>query len=356
MLKGRHAIMMMCVGMLLSLGSGVPEVEAAVAVEKTLELGMETLAQEIAEPLQQDKKPLLAVLDFNDLSDCVSAFGRLTAEELVTRLFKTKRVRVVERGLLKKALEELKFNLSELVDPTRAKQLGKQVGANAIVSGTITDMGSSVKINARVIEVERGDVLAAAGVEIAKDESVKQLVSQTLSCPGREKPPQAMKQEEPPKPVPVAKGVKYQEFPEVRVEVESLTAARSSWGGLVMTVLLNYVNKTDKELVIGLTDSMNRDTFVLDSKGNRLSFSEGTGLSGSWCGRNWCNPNNTSLLHVPSKDSAAASLSFAEPCCRPTFEIKKGSMFRFSSQQAFVEDGIPNRALNLSIRDVPVSQ
>lgn len=357
MLKGRHAIMILCVGMLLPMGGGVPEVEAA--VEKTLERGAEVLAQEIAESLPQDKKPLLAVLDFSDLSDCVSAFGRLTSEELVTKLFKTKRVRVVERGQLKKALAELKFNLSELVDPDRAKQLGKQVGADAIVSGTVSDLGTSVKINARVIEVERGDVLAAAGAEIAKDESVKQLVSQTLSCPGNEKPPgltQAMKQEELTKPEPVAKGVKYQEFAEVRVEVESLTGTRSSWGGLVMTVLLNYVNKTDKELVIGLTDYMNRDTFVLDSKGNRYSFSEGTGLSGSWCGQNWCNPNNTSLLHVPPKESAAASLSFAEPCCRPTFEIKKGSMFRFSSHQAFVEDGIPKRALNLSVHDLPLAQ
>jgi TolB-like protein len=357
MFKGRHAIMLMCVGMLLPLGGGVPEVEAA--VEKTLERGAEVLAQEIAESLPQEKKPLLAVLDFSDLSDCVSAFGRLTSEELVTKLFKTKRARVVERGLLKKALAELKFNLSELVDSDRAKQLGKQVGADTIVSGTVSDMGASVKINARVIDVERGDVLTAAGVEIAKDESVKQLVSQTLSCPGNEKSPgltEAMKQEKPPKPEPLARGVKYQEFTEVRVELESLTGTKSSWGGLGMTLLLNYVNKTDKELVIGLTDSMNRDTFLLDSKGNRYSFTEGTGLSGSWCGQNWCNPSNTSLLHVPPKDSAAASLSFSEPCCRPTFEIKEGSTFRFSSHQAFVEDGIPKRALNLSIRDVPLSQ
>ena len=355
MFKGRPAIMMMCLGISLSLGGGVSEVEAA--VEKTLERGAEVLAQEIVESLPQEKKPLLAVLDFSDLSDCVSAFGRLTSEELVTKLFKTKRARVVERGMLKKALQELRFNLSELVDPDRAKQLGKQVGADAIVSGTVSDLGASVKINARVIEVERGDVLAAAGVEIAKDESVKQLVSQTLSCPEQEKPPgltKAMKQEEPPKPI--ANGVKYQEFQEVRVEVESMTGTKSSWGGSGMTLLLNYVNKTDKELVIGLTDNLNRDTFVLDSKGNRYSFTEGTGLSGSWCGQNWCNPSNTSLLHVPPRDSAAASLSFAEPCCRPTFEIKKGSTLRFSSLQAFVEDGIPNRALNLSIRDVPLSQ
>jgi TolB-like protein len=346
MLKGRHAIMMMCVGMLLPLGGGVPEVEAA--VEKTLERGAEALAQEIAESLPQDKKPLLAVLDFSDLSDCVSAFGRLTSEELVTKLFKTKRARVVERGMLKKALQELRFNLSELVDPDRAKQLGKQVGADAIVSGTVSDLGTSVKINARVIEVERGDVLAAAGVEIAKDESVKQLVSQTLSCTGNEKPPgltQAMKQEEPPKLEPVAKGVKYQELPEVRVEVESLSMPNTQRLGL----LLNYVNKTDKELVIGVIDY----PFLLDSKGSTYRLAESTGIGGIWNGREW--NYGTRLLTVPPKDSAAISLLFEVFCC-PGPVIKKGSLFRFSSKQAFVEDNIPTRALNLSIRDVPLSQ
>lgn len=144
-----------------------------------------TVNKHIAQALPQDKKPLLAVLDFSDLSDCVSAFGRLTSEELVTKLFQTKRVRLVEREWLKKAVNELKFNPSELVGPSRAKQLGRQVEADAIVSGTVTDLGSSVKINARVIEVERGDVLAATGTEIEKDESVSHLVRQTLTCPGR---------------------------------------------------------------------------------------------------------------------------------------------------------------------------
>jgi len=351
MLKGRHAIMMMCIGILLPLGGGVPEVEAA--VEKTLERGAEVLAQEIAESLPQDKKPLLAVLDFSDLSDCVSAFGRLTSEELVTKLFKTKRVRVVERGMLKKALAELKFNLSELVDPDRAKQLGKQVGADAIVSGTVSDLGTSVKINARVIEVERGDVLAASGVEIAKDESVKQLVSQTLSCPGKEKPlglAEAMTQGAPPQPV--AKGVVYQEFPEVRVEVESLAVNRDR-----MTLLLNYVNKTDKELVIGLGENEynNVTTFLLDSKGNTYSFRDGTGLSGGLLqGGRW--RSGTSLLRVPPKDSAAASLLFYVPVPDSDSVFKKGSLFRFSSNQTFVEDNIPSRALNLSIRSVPLAQ
>jgi TolB-like protein len=151
--------------------------------ERSLNRGLETLVQQLAVSLPEGKKLLLAVLDFNDLSGNVSVFGRLVNEELVTKLFQTGRTRVVERGVLEKALSELEFNLAALVDPSRAKQLGKQARADAIVTGSITDLGSTIKINARLIEVEKGDILAAAGAEIAKDPAIVRLMEQPLSGP-----------------------------------------------------------------------------------------------------------------------------------------------------------------------------
>jgi TolB-like protein len=272
MRKGRHAIMILCVGMVLSLGGGVPEVEAA--VEKTLERGAEVLAQEIAESLPQDKKPLLAVLDFSDLSDCVSAFGRLTSEELVTKLFKTKRARVVERGLLKKALAELKFNLSELVDPSRAKQLGKQVGADAIVSGTVSDLGASVKINARVIEVERGDVLAAAGVEIAKDESVTRLSNQILSCPGKGQKEPAKSVEEAPASPPVSKPTPTQAAMKVEVKnfLFALQECRKAGAQITCSLLITNLSD-DRDIVLFGARSGTQNTISWGTKSSTKLFS-----------------------------------------------------------------------------------
>jgi len=89
--------------------------------ERTLNRGIEMLAQQLASSLPQEKMLLVAVLDFNDLAGNVSAFGRLVNEELVTKLFQTRRLRVVERGLLDKAISELKLTLSGLVDPNRSR-------------------------------------------------------------------------------------------------------------------------------------------------------------------------------------------------------------------------------------------
>lgn len=247
-----------------------PPVVAQMAPEKTLDRALDSLAQQIAASLPADKKPLTAVLDFNDLAGNVSAFGRLVSEELVTKLFQTKRVRVVERGLLEKALNELKFNLSEVVDPTRAKQLGKQVGADAIVIGTITDMGSTVKINARLIEVERGDVLAAAGVEATKDGVVGRLMSQILTSPGKgpaTSPPAAKTAEASPAPSPPApmKDLPKFENQGIRVTVRSLKK-----DGNVLRVELVYrslldVGKPD----IALYLDSERNQYIVDEEGGK---------------------------------------------------------------------------------------
>lgn len=248
-----------------------PAVSVAQAMpEKTLDRAIDVLVQQIVSSLPAEKKPLTAVLDFNDLSGNVSAFGRLVGEELVTKLFQTKRVRVVERGLLEKALNELKFNLSEVVDPARAKQLGKQVGADAIVTGTITDLGSSVKINARLIEVEKGDVLAAAGAEVTKDQVVSRLMSQILTgsgkAPATKQPAEKTAEAAPPPPPPVAA----REMPKfenqgLRVSVKSLRKE-----GNVIKMDLVYRNLLDvgkPDISLYLSGGGNR--YIADEEGEQ---------------------------------------------------------------------------------------
>ena len=102
--------------------AGVEQVSAPQRQGQSLDQGLEALSHQLISSLPEDRKLLVAVLDFNDLAGCVSAFGRLVGEELVTKLFQTQRLRVVERSQLEKALNELMFNLSGVVDPTEAKQ------------------------------------------------------------------------------------------------------------------------------------------------------------------------------------------------------------------------------------------
>ncbi|MCL4510253.1 MAG: CsgG/HfaB family protein [Bacteroidetes bacterium] len=141
------------------------------------------LSQQIASEMTQNQKTTIAVVEFSDLQGNVTDFGRYLAEELVTRLFQTGKFKVIERQLLNKVVHEQKLSLTGLVDPNTAKQLGRILGVDAIVSGTITDLAQSLKVNARLISTETGEIFAVASVEIFKDESVMKLMSSGTGGP-----------------------------------------------------------------------------------------------------------------------------------------------------------------------------
>ncbi|NLM37337.1 MAG: hypothetical protein GX202_04340 [Firmicutes bacterium] len=134
--------------------------------------------------LEGPEKMRLAVLDFPDLGGQVTGLGRFVAEELTTRLFLTRRFEVIERQLLNKVLDELKLSAAGFVDSSSAQELGKILGVSAVVSGTISPLATTVRVNARVITTTTGKIVAATSVELPKDEGVMQLLQTVVPAGG----------------------------------------------------------------------------------------------------------------------------------------------------------------------------
>lgn len=130
------------------------------------------LSKQISDGLTENQKQTIAVVEFVDLEGRVTNLGRFVAEELITRLYQTKKFKVIERQLLNKIVAEQKLSLAGMIDQTSAQKLGKLLGVDAIASGTVTDLGKSLRVNARLISTSTGEVFAVAATEIAKDDSV----------------------------------------------------------------------------------------------------------------------------------------------------------------------------------------
>lgn len=145
-----------------------------------LERGLRDLGDQIASGMVEGRKQKIAVVEFSDLDGSVTELGQFLSEELITRLFASRRFDVVERQLLNKVLAEHKLTLTGLVDEKTAKELGKILGVDAICSGTITDLGDTVKINARLISAETGSLFAVSAVALRKDEVVRKLMNQSV--------------------------------------------------------------------------------------------------------------------------------------------------------------------------------
>lgn len=141
-----------------------------------LDDGLKNLSSQIVTEMTGGNKQKIAVIEFSDLDGKITELGKFISEELITRLFISKKFDVVERQLLNKILQEHKLNLSGLVDETTAKKIGSVLGVDAICSGTITDLVNSIKINARLISTETGSIFAVASVQMNKDEIIKKLM------------------------------------------------------------------------------------------------------------------------------------------------------------------------------------
>ena len=141
-----------------------------------LEQRVSDLGQKISTGLTENQKRTIAVVEFADLRGNVTDFGRFLAEELITKLYETRKFKVIERQLLNRVMAEQKLSLTGVVDPTSAQKLGKLLGVDAIASGTITDLGSSLRVNARLIDTSTAEIFAVASIEITKDIAVKELM------------------------------------------------------------------------------------------------------------------------------------------------------------------------------------
>lgn len=100
------------------------------------------------------------------------------ADALTVALVRTGKLRLVERDRVDALLGEARYGLSGAVDSAKAAQIGKQLGANAVLLGSITSVavreeassgdfsGKSkrtvdVEIQARLVDVQTGELLAA---------------------------------------------------------------------------------------------------------------------------------------------------------------------------------------------------
>jgi TolB-like protein len=110
--------------------------------------------------------PTVAVMPFKDLSGGKGNVGEAIRETVTSDLKDVPNLRVIERGRIDQVLAEqnLQANKSELDAATTVK-VGKLLGASLIVTGAYQKASSSVRLTARFVKVETGEVTGTAKVD-----------------------------------------------------------------------------------------------------------------------------------------------------------------------------------------------
>jgi TolB-like protein len=116
------------------------------------------------------KKHKIAVMKFQALNDASggSNLGTMVSEMFTTEVVNSDAFKIVEREQLRKIIDELNVGQSGIIDTTEAQQIGKMLGASAIITGSVMKMGDQLRIDSRIIEVETG-IIAGAESRICKE-------------------------------------------------------------------------------------------------------------------------------------------------------------------------------------------
>jgi hypothetical protein len=80
-------------------------------------------------------------------------------------------VTVVDRKDLDKVRGELQFNLSGEVSDESVLSIGKMLGAQSVITGALTDLGSAYRFGVKAINVESAAVESMPGFDVAKRDS-----------------------------------------------------------------------------------------------------------------------------------------------------------------------------------------
>jgi TolB-like protein len=109
--------------------------------------------------------PTVAVLPFRDLSGGKASVGEAIRETVTSDLKTLGGVRVVERAQLDRVLGEQHLQGATEVDPATAARVGKLLGATLIAVGAYQEAQSDVRLTARFVAVETGEIVGTAKVD-----------------------------------------------------------------------------------------------------------------------------------------------------------------------------------------------
>ena len=82
-------------------------------------------------------------------------------EIFITAFSKSGAFNVIERQQLEKVLNEFELSQSGVIDTSTSQEIGQLTGVEAIVTGTVSQMGNNQRVDARVIDISTGRVVIA---------------------------------------------------------------------------------------------------------------------------------------------------------------------------------------------------
>ncbi len=122
-------------------------------------------ASGLASAQEPEAKMRVGIVEFTEQNEIgLENAGEIVAEWLASELVRIGRYDVSERLSLEVVLQEQDLGLMGLLDDSSTAQVGKLLGVNGIITGSVMQIGSTISVTGRIIAAETGAVLKTSVV------------------------------------------------------------------------------------------------------------------------------------------------------------------------------------------------
>ncbi|MCX5788869.1 MAG: hypothetical protein NTX64_10255 [Elusimicrobia bacterium] len=148
--------------------------DSALARDLPLEGTILSLSSQISDKLPKDRRLLIS--EIHDRDGRLTYLGRYLSGKLQAALSLRPGVLVVSRQRLDVMLDEIRLQQTGLMEPHTVADIGKMLGADTIVYGTVTDLEKSIDVDLTIQQIESGVVIGTAAQRLKKSDELASLL------------------------------------------------------------------------------------------------------------------------------------------------------------------------------------
>lgn len=149
---------------------------------QNLDKEIETIITPLIASISSQPVKNVAISDFTSLDGTSSELGKYLAEEFSFSLVNAKKsFIVIDRSRVSALLKENGLGNSGMMDPNTIAKLGKMKGIDAVIAGTLTSTGNSLRLIIKVWNLETQGLMSASKGDISKTPMIIELEGKTVS-------------------------------------------------------------------------------------------------------------------------------------------------------------------------------
>jgi TolB-like protein len=137
-----------------------------------IDKALEQAGNNIGNSLQNDAT--IAILSFSTFAEELSNY---IINGLTTSVLQTENLRVVSRQKISQILSELNFQMSGYVNDETAQHIGHMIGAQTVITGSMTRIDNLYRLNIQCLAVETAIIQKSLDFDIQRDRKIRSFES-----------------------------------------------------------------------------------------------------------------------------------------------------------------------------------